>query len=72
MINFYQAWKEDKDSSPKRKRSKPRNQCKICNKRVNSLKAHVRDAHGPDMWERYLAAEAKVEQQRLDAFKELL
>lgn len=72
MINFYQTWKDDKDSSPKRKRSKPSNQCKICNKRVNGLKSHVRDAHGPDMWERYLAAEEQVKQQRLADFRNLL
>lgn len=72
MINFYQTWKEDKDSSPKRKRSKPSSQCKICNKRVNGLKSHVKDAHGPDMWERYLAAEASIKQQQLDNFRSML
>ncbi len=72
MINFYQAWKDDKDSEPKRKRPKPANRCKICGKAVNGLKDHVRGNHGADMWERYLAAEKAVEEQQRRAFLEAL
>ena len=74
MLNFYRAWKEDKEygrEAPKRK-PKPAFQCKICDKRVNGLKRHVEDAHGVGMWARYLAAEAAIEQQRLDEFRKLL
>jgi hypothetical protein len=74
VINFYQAWKEDKEygqDAPKRK-SKPAFQCKICGKRVNGLKDHVEGCHGVGMWKRYLAAEAEIEQQQLDTFRRLL
>ena len=72
MINFYQTWKDDKDSEPKRKRANPANQCKICDKRVNGLKQHVEDVHGTGMWARYLAAEATIEQNKLQQFRNLL
>ncbi len=72
MINFYQTWKDDKDSAPKRKRSKPSNTCKICGKGVNGIKDHIKGTHGADMWDRYLAAEAKMEQQELERFRSLL
>lgn len=72
MINFYQTWKAGKDSEPKRKRSKPSNQCKICGKRVHGLKARVRDYHGVGMWELYVAAEVRLKQQQLDNFRSML
>lgn len=74
MINFYKAWKDDKEygqDAPKRKPT-PAFKCKICDKRVNGLKRHVEDAHGVGMWKRYLAAEAEIEQQQLDNFRRLL
>lgn len=74
MLNFYQAWKEDKEygrEAPKRK-PKPAFQCKICGKMVNGLKDHVNGNHGVGMWDRYLAAEAAIERQRLDEFRKML
>jgi hypothetical protein len=72
MINFYQTWKDDKDSAPKRKRSKPSNTCKIYNKAVNGLRDHIKGVHGTDMWDRYVAAEEAVKQQNLEQFRALL
>ena len=60
MINFYQTWKEDKNSSPKRKRSKPSSQCKICNKRVNGLKLKYLEQLAPvDLTGQDMEAELK-------------
>lgn len=74
MINFYQAWKEDKEygQDTTKRKPKPAFQCKICSKRVNGLKRHVEDVHGVGVWARYLAAEAKIELTELDKFRKLL
>ena len=71
MINFYQTWKDDKDSEVKVKKNTT-NRCKICNKAVNGLKDHVREVHGKDIWSRYIAAEAKMKQQELERFRNIL
>ncbi len=72
MINFYQAWKEDKESSPKIRRGKVGTECRICGKHVGGLKSHVEDAHGRGMWSRYLAAEEQERQLVKQRFLELL
>ena len=72
MINFYQTWKDDKESNPKHKRSKPANRCKICNAAVNGLRDHVKGVHGADMWTRYIAVEEQIKQQELAQFRSML
>lgn len=74
MINFYQAWKEDKEYSSNYKppKKKQGTQCRICGKRVVGLKHHVEDAHGQGMWTRYLAAESKEREAIKQRFLDLL
>ena len=72
MINFYRTWKDDKESDHKKKKATPAARCKICDKAVNGLRDHVRDSHGPDMWQRYLAAEQKIELLKLEQFRSML
>lgn len=74
MINFYQAWKEDKEreSSYKPPKKKVGTECRICGKHVGGLKSHVEDAHGRGMWSRYLAAEERERQLVKQRFLDLL
>jgi hypothetical protein len=76
VISFYETWKDDKHSTPKKRKSKPAHRCLICDKRVNSLKHHVKDAHGQDMWAKYLVAEEHTlfakKQQFLENIKEVI
>jgi hypothetical protein len=72
MINFYQAWKEDKESAPRTKKTKAGTECRICGKHVGGLKRHVEDVHGRGMWSRYLAAEERERQLVKQRFLELL
>lgn len=60
MINFYEAWKEDKEREPRNTRSKKQYRCKLCSKRVNGLKHHVEHVHGAGSWKRYLQAEQEI------------
>ena len=58
MINFYSAWKEDKELDSKPAPNKKAHRCKLCGKRINGLAHHVKHVHGgPDAWKRYIAAE---------------
>jgi hypothetical protein len=72
MINWYQTWKDDKESVAKPSKRKHGTMCRICKKRVNSLKRHVEDAHGIGMWSRYVLAEQKEQQLAHQRFLELL
>lgn len=72
MINFYRTWKDDKESDTKKKKATPAARCKICDKAVNGLRDHVEGNHGAGMWKRYLAAEDKLEQLKLEQFRSLL
>lgn len=77
MINFYRAWKDDKESDTKKsdtkkKKATPSARCKICDKAVNGLRDHVEGVHGAGMWKRYVAAEEAVKQQNLEQFRSLL
>ena len=60
MLNFYRAWKEDKDSKPKQQKPKKQYRCKLCSKQVNGLKDHVEQVHGAGSWKRYLQAELEI------------
>lgn len=72
MINFYQVWKEDKESNPKIRKGKVGTECRICGKHVGGLKRHVEDVHGQGMWARYAAAEEQERQAVKQRFLELL
>jgi hypothetical protein len=64
MIDFYRAWKEDKEAAAKPKRRSKQFECGLCGKRVNGLADHVKHVHGgPDSWKRYLAAEQQAKHQ---------
>lgn len=70
MINFYQTWKDDKESKVKSK--KKSFTCVLCSKRVNGLPSHMEDVHGKGTWKRYLAALASVEKERTDKIVKLM
>jgi hypothetical protein len=72
MINFYQAWKDDKESTSSTRRGKVGTECRICGKHVGGLKRHVEDVHGRGMWARYLAAEERERALVRQRFLELL
>lgn len=72
MINFYQAWKDDKESTPKKKKAKPAHCCQICGKRVNGLRHHVEQVHGQGMWLKYIKAEELAKRRQfLEALNEV-
>lgn len=71
MINFYQVWKEDKDSTVKAVSTKT-NRCRICGKSVGGLKRHVEDAHGTGTWASYVSAEQAEIKEQHDKFLEKL
>lgn len=66
MINFYQVWKDGKESEPKvkAKTKKDLHTCIVCSKRVSSIARHMEDVHGKGMWKKYLSAMEAIEQER--------
>ena len=72
MINFYQAWKDDKDSTPKKKKSRGEFKCPVCGKRTNSQKHHMDDAHGKGTYQKYLNAIEYLEKERHKKLLELM
>jgi hypothetical protein len=72
MINFYQTWKDEKDSEPKRKKNRGQFECIICKKRVNGLKEHMEDVHGKGTYHKFLKAEQMINEQRRMQLLELM
>jgi len=70
LINPYQIWKDDKDSTPKHKKPKKVFKCRVCGKQVNGLKDHVKNAHGGQVaWLSYQDAEDKEKSRSDESFK---
>lgn len=58
MLNFYQAWKDDKERDTKPKKKIGNQTCRVCGKKLFELKQHVVAVHGgEDAWKAYVAAE---------------
>ena len=72
MINFYQEWKNDKDGEPKKKKSLGKFKCPLCNRRSNSLKQHMNDAHGKGTYQKYLKAIDYMQEQKRHKLIELM
>lgn len=72
MIDFYRAWKDDKDSEPKVKPKKKGFTCILCSKRVNGLATHMDDVHGKGTWNKYLLALEAIEKERTDKIIKLM
>lgn len=68
MINFYQEWKDDKESDVPKKKAKGKYKCPLCHKRTNGLKDHMNGNHGKDSYKIMVQAEerlAELDRQRL-------
>lgn len=68
MINFYQEWKDDKESEPRKVRKPKGHQCILCLKRVNGLKEHMDDVHGVGTYKRFLEAEERIREMKRQEF----
>jgi len=70
MINFYRAWKDEKESEPKKKKPKGAYKCVVCGKRVNGLKDHMNQTHGQGTYQKFIQAEEILkERQRQELLK---
>ena len=60
MINFYQDWKDEKESEPKKKKKRG----VLCGSYVNGLKDHMEGVHGNGTYKRYVSAEEQLRKRR--------
>lgn len=75
MINFYQVWKDDKESEPKKKKRKGKHECIVCRKRFydeGSLKMHMNSKHGLNSYSKFTAALQFLEEERRNKILELM
>lgn len=75
MINFYQVWKDDKDSEPKKKKEKGKHKCIVCSNRFydeGSLKQHMNSKHGSNSYSKYIAALQFIEEEKRLRILELM
>lgn len=75
MINFYQEWKDDKESEPKKKKVKGKHKCIVCLSGFHdegSLKQHMNSKHGPRSYSKYAAAMQFIEEERRHRILELM
>lgn len=75
MIDFYQDWKDEKESEPKKKRVKGKHKCIVCSSRFRdeaSLKMHMNSKHGAHSYSKFIAAIQFVEEERRQRILELM
>lgn len=72
MINFYQTWKDDKESEPKKKRKRGSHQCVLCGSYVNGLKDHMDSVHGKGTYEKFVSAEEQIKERRRQEIIEVM
>jgi len=72
MINFYQTWKDEKESEPKKKRMRGSHQCVLCSSYVNGLKDHMEVVHGKGTYKRYVFAQEQIKERRRQEIIEVM